>query len=254
MAAPHDPAVVTLSVRVYRALLVCYPPPFRQAYGPELVLVFRDYCRDAYRRHGTLAVVALWPTALADLAWTAWLEWLVYRGGTTMIAKRAFDLAVATVLLLLTAPLQLVIAVMVRLDSHGAALYREPRLGRGGRQFMLLKFRTMTTGTSPTVTRVGQWLRRTNLDELPQLLNIVRGEMSLVGPRPPQPEIVNQADTIWQRLLTVAPGVVGPGQLVRATGVSLETEWVQNLAYVEQHSVRGDLRILAQKLVQLLHR
>jgi len=111
-------------------------------------------------------------------------------------AKRALDLAVALAALVLCAPLMLVLAVLIRLDSPGPALFRQDRTGLDGRRFRLLKFRTMhhaacepglcrqATRDDPRITRFGAWLRRTSLDELPQLVNVLRGEMSVVGPRP----------------------------------------------------------------------
>ncbi|MEW6755864.1 MAG: sugar transferase, partial [Candidatus Latescibacterota bacterium] len=135
-------------------------------------------------------------------------------------AKRRLDLLLATAVLLLCAPVLLAIALAVRRDSPGPALFRQQRIGRHGRPFMVHKFRTMTVdsptfGPKPSsfdddrVTRLGRFLRRTSLDELPQLLNVLRGEMSLVGPRPEQPFLVERYEE-WQReRLSVLPGMTG---------------------------------------------
>lgn len=253
MASPHDPPSVRLSTQLYRALVRCYPPAFQRLHGRDLQLVFRDCCRAAHHDGGWPAVATLWPATLADLARTAGAEWRTVLGGTVM-QKRMLDLVLATLLLVLTAPLQLLIALLIWRDSGGPVLFRQTRLGRGGRPFTLLKFRTMTGTTPAQMTRVGRWLRRSALDELPQLLNVLRGELSLVGPRPPLPADADLQSEVWQRLLAVTPGVAGPGQLSRRAGQSAEVERTQNLAYVAGRSLGEDLRILARTLAQLLGR
>ena len=135
--------------------------------------------------------------------------------------KRLFDLAVSLTALTLLVPLLAVIALLVKLGSPGPVLYRQQRVSRGGRLFELLKFRTMVVGADrmapnvsatgdPRVTRVGAFLRKTYLDELPQLLNVLRGDMSLVGPRPETPEFVALYSPEERRVLTVRPGLAGP--------------------------------------------
>ena len=139
-------------------------------------------------------------------------------------AKRVFDFAGALLGLAVAAPLLLAIALVVRLDDGGPVLYRQWRVGREGRAFRLWKFRTMadgadragpalTMGSDPRVTRVGRWLRRSKLDELPQLLNVVRGEMSLVGPRPEVPRYVAHYDAEQRRVLHLTPGITDPGSM-----------------------------------------
>ena len=135
---------------------------------------------------------------------------------------RVLDVVIAAVALLLSAPLLLLIAVAIRLDGPGALLFVQERLGRGHSAFRLHKFRTLTGPDEHTVTpanseretRVGHWLRRWHLDELPQLVDVLRGHLALVGPRPEVPanlEAVDAADL--ERLLAVRPGLTGPTQL-----------------------------------------
>jgi lipopolysaccharide/colanic/teichoic acid biosynthesis glycosyltransferase len=118
----------------------------------------------------------------------------------------------------------------------------------------MLKFRTLTVAAPHHVTRSGRWLRPYALDELPQLFNVLRGELSLVGPRPPLPDDAARASAVWQRVLTVTPGVAGPGQLLRQMGQRADVEQAENLAYVAQRSLRGDLGILGRTVLQLLGR
>src|SRR5262249_50855660 len=138
--------------------------------------------------------------------------------------KRVFDLFSSIVLMVLTLPLMIVIAALVRQDSPGPILFSQDRIGRGGTPFRLYKFRSMHVNapeyglhpqeaTDPRITRIGRFLRRTSLDELPQLINVFRGEMSLVGPRPEMPFIVEQYNTHHRQRLDVKPGITGIWQL-----------------------------------------
>ena len=135
-------------------------------------------------------------------------------------AKRALDLVGASFGVLLVSPLLIVAAVAIKLDSRGPVLFRQLRMGRGMKPFSILKFRTMvvdapqlgnalTVGRDPRITRVGRVLRRTKLDELPQLINVLKGDMSLVGPRPEVPEYVALYREDYERILTVRPGITG---------------------------------------------
>ena len=132
---------------------------------------------------------------------------------------RAVEMALAAVGLLVTAPLLLVAAVAVTLTSPGPALFRQERVGRGGRPFMLLKLRTMRVGQGgpsltaagdPRVTATGRLLRRTKIDELPALWNVIKGDLALVGPRPEVPGYVDAADPLWVAVLSVRPGITDP--------------------------------------------
>jgi lipopolysaccharide/colanic/teichoic acid biosynthesis glycosyltransferase len=139
------------------------------------------------------------------------------------VLKRTFDILGSAIALLLLAPTLLLLALWVRLDSPGPALYRQPRVGRHGRVFHIHKFRTMhqgaggpplTVGDDPRITRAGRTLRRTRLDELPQLFDVLRGAMSLVGPRPEVPRYVDLCPPeLRARVLSVRPGITDPAAL-----------------------------------------
>ena len=147
------------------------------------------------------------------------------------MTKRLFDIVVAAFALFLLSPLLLAIALAVRLDSRGPALYRQTRVGRRGVSFRIHKFRTMRDGaeglllTLPgdlRVTRVGAWLRRTRLDELPQLIDVLQGTMSLVGPRPDVPRYVAQYPAaLRDRVLAVRPGITDPASLAHLDEATL---------------------------------
>lgn len=132
------------------------------------------------------------------------------------MAKRAFDIVASAAGLLLLAPLMALVALIILIDSGPPVCFAQERVGRGFRRFRLWKFRTMRDGLpgprvtvagDPRVTRAGRWLRRTKLDELPQLWNVLRGDMSLVGPRPELPEYVEQFRQRYERILRVRPGI-----------------------------------------------
>lgn len=185
--------------------------------------------------------------------------------------KRTLDVLLATLAMLLLAPLIALTAVLVVLDSPGPFLFRQQRIGKDGRPFVMLKFRTMTSDrreqhvgppqghaerrlvhkspTDPRVTRQGRFLRRTCLDELPQLWNVLRGEMSLVGPRPELPEIVANYEPWQHQRHVVPPGITGWWQVNR-DGTRLMHESTElDLYYLEHWSVGLDLVILARTFI-----
>lgn len=144
--------------------------------------------------------------------------------GSDEIARRAFDASAAAVGLLLLSPLLLPVALLVKLSSPGPVLFRQERVGRGGEPFKILKFRTMrqdaervggqlTVGADPRVTPIGRFLRAWKLDELPQLINVLRGEMALVGPRPEVPRYVALYTPEQRRVLSVRPGITDPASV-----------------------------------------
>lgn len=176
--------------------------------------------------------------------------------------KRALDVSVAAVGLATTAPLLAAIAAAVRLDSPGPALFRQPRIGRHGRPFTMLKFRTMTTAApiefnpdgstrvtvnDSRVTRVGRYLRG-GVDELPQLLNVVRGDMSLVGPRPDfgDPDALFSATE--RRKLDVRPGMTSLAAVLGRNALPWRQRVAIDLCYLEQWSLALDLKIIAATL------
>ena len=187
------------------------------------------------------------------------------------MGKRLFDIACAATALALLAPLLLALALWVRLDSPGPVLFRQQRVGRDSRPFAILKFRTMqvnaeaaglqiTVGQDPRITRAGSWLRRSKLDELPQLLNVLRGDMSMVGPRP---HAIAHNDE-YRKLITaymmrhkVKPGITGWAQIHGHRGPTetvdkMRTRIDYDLEYLRKWSLRLDLEILVRTITTVL--
>lgn len=189
--------------------------------------------------------------------------------------KRAFDLAVAAVLLVLTAPLVLAIAVLIKLDSPGPVLYRSRRVGRNRSPFEMFKFRTMVDGadelrdslrplneashgffklsSDPRMTRVGRYLRATCLDELPQLFQVLSGRMSLVGPRPLVIEESEQIPAASARFMA-RPGITGPWQLAGSWRVPIPEMVEMDCDYIDEWSVWLDLKLLIRTAVYAVRR
>lgn len=171
-----------------------------------------------------------------------------------IVGKRLFDLAVCLPIFVLTLPLLIATAVLVRLDSRGPVFFVQERLGRFGSTFLTYKFRTMThrerVATAEVlpghseVTRIGSWLRRFKIDELPQLLNILKGEMSLVGPRPALPEHIHDYDKNGLRRLLTRPGLTGLAQINGNIYLSWPERWMYDAEYVDKVSARQDAVIL----------
>ncbi|MGH3035613.1 MAG: sugar transferase [Gaiellaceae bacterium] len=175
-----------------------------------------------------------------------------------MIAERALDVAGASVGLLVSAPFLAAAAAAVKLEDGGPVLYRQRRVGKDGREFDLLKLRTMVVGAErlgagyavdegdPRITRAGRVLRRLSLDELPQLWNVVRGDMSLVGPRPTLAYQVERYSERQRRRLEVKPGVTGWAQIHGRASLPWSDRIELDVWYVEHRSFWLDLRILAR--------
>jgi exopolysaccharide biosynthesis polyprenyl glycosylphosphotransferase len=190
--------------------------------------------------------------------------------GARRVVKAVFDRAGATALLVAASPLMALVALTVRADSPGPVLFRQVRVGKGGRAFVMYKFRTMCGDADrrlhelrhlneadavtfkirddPRVTRVGRRLRRFSLDELPQLFNVLRGDMSLVGPRPPLPEEVAAYPEDARRRLAVRPGMTGLWQVSGRADLPWEEAVRLDLRYVENWSLTLDLVILLRTL------
>jgi lipopolysaccharide/colanic/teichoic acid biosynthesis glycosyltransferase len=192
------------------------------------------------------------------------------------MAKRLFDLLGASLGLLLLSPLLLAIAAAIKLDSRGPVFFRQQRVGRRGVPFRIHKFRTMvadapqrgpalTVGDDLRITRLGRWLRRTRLDELPQLLDVLAGSMSLVGPRPELPRYVaHYPAALRERVLSVRPGITDPSSLLHlheaeqlARAADPEREYIEVILprklqcaadYAAQASLRSDLGVLLRTL------
>ena len=193
------------------------------------------------------------------------------------MAKRVFDLLMASLGLLLLAPLLVVLAIWIKLDSPGPVFFRQQRVGRDGKLFRIHKFRTMrvapsgvdqpliTVGADPRITRAGATLRRTKLDELPQLIDVVRGDMSLVGPRPEVPRYVAlYPDALRAKVLSVRPGITDLASIeyrdegaLLARAADPEREYVEVVMpaklraaarYVDEMSLATDVRVLGSTL------
>jgi lipopolysaccharide/colanic/teichoic acid biosynthesis glycosyltransferase len=197
------------------------------------------------------------------------------------MVKRAMDFTGALVGVLVLSPVMLVLALLIRLDSHGPILFRQVRLGHRGRPFRMLKFRTMVVDAEqrlggleeknesagrvlfklrddPRVTRLGRFLRRSSLDELPQLINVLKGEMSLVGPRPLQ---LRDSERLWDadpagfsRRLEVLPGLSGPWQVAGRSELDYQQMVGLDVDYVANWSLQQDLRIVGKTFGAVLRR
>jgi len=178
--------------------------------------------------------------------------------------SRALDIALAAIGLALAAPLLLIAAIAIKLDSRGPVVYRQRRVGKDGRQFEVLKLRTMRPGADPVgvgtpvleddprVTRVGGLLRRFSLDEIPNLVNVLRGELAIVGPRPTLAAQVERYTDHQRRRLEVKPGITGWAQVNGRAGIPWEERIELDVWYVDNRSLGLDLRILARTARLLL--
>lgn len=195
--------------------------------------------------------------------------------GWERVAKRAFDLVVSTLALIFLAPVFLVLTILIRLDSRGPAFYRQERVGRGGKPFTMYKLRSMVTDAEskraelealnesqdgvtfklrndPRITRVGRWLRRFSLDELPQFLNVVKGDMSLVGPRPPLVSEVELYSQWVRKRLEATPGLTGLWQVSGRSEIGFNKMVELDLFYIEHWSFALDLNILLRTIPAVL--
>ncbi|MEA2472768.1 MAG: hypothetical protein QOE06_683 [Thermoleophilaceae bacterium] len=176
---------------------------------------------------------------------------------------RAFDLLVAAAALVIASPVLAAAAIAIRLESKGSPIYRQRRVGRHGEPFEMIKLRTMVAGAErigagmavnvgdPRITRVGAVLRRFSLDELPNLVNVLRGEMSIVGPRPTIQAQVDQYTPEQRRRLEVKPGITGWAQVNGRASLPWHERIELDVWYVEHRSLRLDVRILARTVRML---
>jgi exopolysaccharide biosynthesis polyprenyl glycosylphosphotransferase len=194
--------------------------------------------------------------------------------GWNLALKRGFDIMVSGLFLVLLSPLLLIIAVLVKLDSPGPAIFKQTRIGRGGRKFTVYKFRTMREGAEqeqdalqdlneaqgalfkikedPRRTALGKFLRRRSLDELPQLYNVLRGEMSMVGPRPQLVGEVEQYQAWHKKRLETWPGMTGLWQVSGRSDLSFDDMVLLDIYYVENWSLLLDLRIALKTIPAFL--
>lgn len=175
--------------------------------------------------------------------------------------KRGIDVVVAAVVLLVTAPIQAVVALLVRRDLGSPVIFRQQRPGLHAEPFELRKFRTMRPGIegyaahdADRLTPLGSWLRRTSIDELPTMWNVLRGDMSLVGPRPLLPRYVALYDDHQRRRHEVRPGVTGLAQVSGRNAVDWPTRFALDVDYVDRRSTLLDLQIMARTVALVLRR
>jgi exopolysaccharide biosynthesis polyprenyl glycosylphosphotransferase len=190
-------------------------------------------------------------------------EWIVV---ADKHVTRLMEITASSLLLLLLSPLFLLIAICIKLDSRGSVLFVQDRIGLNGRTFRMFKFRSMVVDAEerkesllrnnersgpafkmrrdPRVTKVGAFLRRYSIDEVPQLLNVIKGDMSLIGPRPALPQEVVQYSEVHKRRLIVKPGLTGLWQVSGRANLSFEESIELDLYYVEHRSLALDMRIL----------
>lgn len=196
-------------------------------------------------------------------------------GGIDYLAKRFLDLFGGVLGLFFTVIVWPLFAMLIKLDSEGPVFFQQVRIGERGRPFTMYKFRTMQMGAAeqwpelvtslglsepvlkleddPRLTTVGRFLRRWSLDELPQFWNVIRGDMSLVGPRPEEPRIVAHYGDHHRRRLAVRPGLTGPMQIVGRADLTLDERVALDLEYIENYSIKRDLTILARTIPVVLH-
>ena len=194
--------------------------------------------------------------------------------GIRGLMKRALDVAGAFAVLAISAPLMVLVAILIRLDSKGPILFDQERVGLDGRVFRILKFRSMVSNAEsmlnelvdieilgepvfklredPRITRVGRHLRRWSIDELPQFFNVLRGDMSLVGPRPEEVRIAQHYDD-WQRLrLRAKPGITGPAQVSGRADLSLAERVRLEVDYIDNYSLCKDVMILLKTIPSVI--
>lgn len=197
-------------------------------------------------------------------------------GRVNMVVKRAFDLLVGSIFFLCFLPILVVVAIAIKLDSKGPVFFRQQRMGRGGRCFMIYKFRSMNVGADalrselaeqneysgpmfkikrdPRVTRVGRFIRRWSLDELPQIINVMEGNMSLVGPRPLWVEEARQVRGWTQKRLDITPGITGLWQVLGRSDIPFDEMVKLDYMYVTGWSLSWDIKLLLQTVPAVLQK
>jgi exopolysaccharide biosynthesis polyprenyl glycosylphosphotransferase len=179
---------------------------------------------------------------------------------TYLFLKRTCDIIFASLLLIALLPLFLIVALLIRMDSPGPVIFRQQRVGLGGSKFMLYKFRTMfvdspayavnpLSSLDPRITKVGRWLRRSSIDELPQFLNVLIGNMSVVGPRPEMPFIVDRYNEIHRERLLVKPGITGIWQISAVRGEAIHENIEYDLFYIDNQSILLDVIIVLKTIL-----
>jgi exopolysaccharide biosynthesis polyprenyl glycosylphosphotransferase len=194
--------------------------------------------------------------------------------GWNFAIKRAIDIILCFIASIILAPIFLLIAIAIKVDSAGPVFFKQVRIGRGGKPFVCYKFRSMREGADreldkladlneatgplfkikndPRLTRMGRFFRRTSLDEFPQIINVLRGEMSLVGPRPPLPREVAQYEDWHKKRLEVAPGMSGLWQVSGRSLLTFDEMVMLDLFYIENWSLTLDLKIMLRTVPSVL--
>lgn len=185
------------------------------------------------------------------------------------IIKRTIDLIGSLVGIILASPLLIILSIAIKLDTNGPVLFKQERLGKDGRIFKILKFRTMvvnaeqmglgikTYDEDPRITKVGAFLRKTSLDELPQLFNVFIGNMSIVGPRPPvpyHPRKYEEYNDKQVKRFYVKPGITGHAQVSGRNNLTWDERFVYDVEYVENYSVAFDVKIIIQTIIKVFKR
>lgn len=182
------------------------------------------------------------------------------------IIKRVFDVIISTAILIILSPLLIVIGILIKIDSQGKVFFLQERAGINGKPFMIYKFRTMcnnaekkgegyyTSENDPRITRVGKFLRNTSLDELPQLFNIIKGDMSLIGPRPTLMYQIKEYDSFQLKRLDTLPGVTGLAQVNGRNSLSWPQRIQYDVWYVENWSILLDIKIFLKTFIVIFKR
>lgn len=251
-----------------------------QSLSPDLISRLAALCRVAQIKLSVISALRGRAVPAPTISQLADLPVLEFDTGdisrSSIALKRGFDVVVAALALTLTAPLMALIAIAIKLDSRGPVFFRQLRAGLQGRPFLLFKFRTMHKDAEadlhevvrldeldepvfklrddPRVTRVGRVLRKLSLDELPQFINALRGEMSVVGPRPEQVDLVERYNPEQRLRLEVKPGITGPMQVHGRGELTFAERLALDLDYIENLSLGRDLRIVALTIPTVLRR
>lgn len=186
-----------------------------------------------------------------------------FRVSNESLLKRGMDVAGSCLVLVTFAPFLAMVALLVKLDSRGPAIFRQKRIGKDGEPFELWKFRSMradappyerspASTSDPRLTTIGRALRRLSVDELPQLINVLKGEMSLVGPRPEMPFIVDKYGALERQRLRVRPGITGLWQISPARAMPIHENVEYDLFYIEHRSIFMDCSILLRTVMAVI--
>lgn len=216
------------------------------------------------------------PFRAYNTATTAYVPAQRHISRTYLFIKRTMDIALSTIGLILCIPLFVAVAIAIKRDSPGPVIFKQQRVGKDGKKFTMYKFRTMVVNAEeildelldenevdgpvfkikedPRVTKSGKWLRKTSIDELPQLWNVLKGDMSLVGPRPPLEREVVQYDDYQRQRLSVKPGITCYWQVSGRSNISFD-EWVElDIKYIHEQSLWTDIKLLFKTIGAVLRK